>query len=237
MNFECIDFLNSSEIDRTLASVEKLQEYWKHRGPAFVDLVPFYTLGAVEYMDLEEKSQAYYEEYAAKMNPILWQEFEWLYIKIKNFFEQKYQAPFEYYDKKSALPGFHIFLDNDLFEIPISSRHCDLQFRKLNWQGMEYDQSTHLSFTIYLTIPQTGAGMNVWEYFYHELEHLDAQSREDLLSESEYEYLNFAKGQIVIHSGFQYHQIAPTEEVIPGDRRISLQGHAIKANGKYWIHW
>jgi len=236
-NFQNHPFLNDTERHKLVDQILSLKDYWQNRARSIVE-IPFYTLGAAEYLDLEESGPEYYQKYLDTMNPLLWESFQWLYQKTQNFFEDLYSAQFGYYSEKAALPGFHIFLDDDVFEIPLASRHCDLQYRQIDWQGMEYDKNLHISFTAYIKLPASGGGMRVWDYTYDDLKDLSSDEREAKLTESEFQVLHYDEGQIVLHNGHQFHQIAPTDMIQENDYRISFQGHAIKTNdGKYWFHW
>lgn len=237
MAFKGYPFLNEDEVQKTLKSVFELKEHWTHRGKAVFD-VPFYTLGAAGYQDVQtygetEKYKALFKE----KNPILKENFSWLYDKTKTFLEGIYKAPFDYYPEESGYPGFHVFLEDDFFEISIASRHVDLQWKNIDWHGKEYDMTKTISFTCYLKLPQQGAGLNVWKSTYLDLQEYDLEKKEEILHEEGYETLSFDVGEMAIHTGLEFHQIAPFEEIQEGDERISYQGHAIWVEDKYVIHW
>ena len=231
--FSIENFLTEAENAQIVESVHKLKEHWINRGGYFE--YPFFSLGAASYMDAKEDLERYYK-WQAKYNPILKEEFSWLYDKIKTYLEKKLGKECEYHSKQ-ALPGFHIFLGDELFEIPIAYRHVDLQYRDLNWEGLEFKPEDCVTFTLYPKLPSKGGGIYVWDQFYQDLIDLDATEREAKLSETKSEYYKFTNGDIVMHSGHRYHQIAAMDEPEESDERISMQGHAILSNNKYYLYW
>ncbi len=222
--------------DRTkvINSVHKLREHWINRGGYFE--YPFFSLGAASYMDASEDQERYYK-WANKFNPILDKEFDWLYAKVAQELESILGKPV-IYDEKQALPGFHIFLADELFEIPIASRHVDLQYRDLEWGDLQYDPNNSISFTAYLQLPSAGGGIYSWDYTYDDLKDLSPEERNDKLAAETPNYHQFQEGDFIVHSGLHYHQIAAMTEVQETDARISLQGHGIlDSQGKYHLYW
>ncbi len=43
--------------------------------------------------------------------------------------------------------------------------------------------------------------------------------------------------RLVIHSGLRYHQIAPMTGVLPGENRLTLQGHGLWFGNEWWVYW
>ncbi|MBT6843187.1 MAG: hypothetical protein HOA17_05250 [Candidatus Melainabacteria bacterium] len=228
------NIFSTEEKLRVCDSVHKLKEHWINRGGYFA--YPFFSLGAASYMDAREDQSRYYQ-WAKKFNPLLEAEFAWLYTKIQDWLQTELGKEVKYHPKQ-ALPGFHIFLGDELFEIPVASRHVDLQYRDLDWGDLKYKPEDSLSFTAYIKLPANGGGMSVWDYSHQDLLELDPLAREAKLSAAESKYQKFQEGDIVIHSGLHYHQIAPMEEPTEEDQRISLQGHAVLADdGSYQLYW
>jgi hypothetical protein len=213
--------------------VRSLQEHWINRGGYFA--YPFFSLGAASYMDAHEDPERYYT-WAAKYNPILKDNFADLYDEAQTFLEDKFNCKFLYHDG-FALPGFHIFVGDEIFEIAVASRHCDLQHQLLDWNGLQFNPEESLSFTLYLELPLNGGGMYTWDYHYDDLKNLDSEERKNKLDNSEPTYKKFAIGDLVLHDGLHYHQIAPMFELAENDMRISFQGHAIKSAGTYHLYW
>lgn len=231
-DFKIKNIFDKEQCSKVCDSVEKLKEHWINRGGYFE--YPFYSLGTASYMDAKDGR---YYDWVKKYKPILQAEFDWLYKKIQSYLEQELGKT-AIYHQKQALPGFHIFLGDELFEIPIASRHVDLQYRDLDWGDLKYNPQDCFTFTIYFKLPQNGGGLYLWDYFYQDLIDLDPLAREAKLSEAESYYYKFTEGDMVIHSGHRYHQIAAMEDPQEQDQRISLQGHAILANDSiYYLYW
>ena len=50
-------------------------------------------------------------------------------------------------------------------------------------------------------------------------------------------FLPYRCGELVIHSGLMFHQIAEWKEIIPDDKRITLQGHGLRHGDGWIIYW
>jgi hypothetical protein len=229
--------LNKEEITEIISKVFKHKDVWKLRANYFEE-IPFYSFGAAGYMDLSEHGKDFYKQEFEKTNPILKQEFSDLYEKVFSALKKLYKKDFELYEN-AAFPGFHVFLNDDVFEIALASRHVDLQYKDIEWQGIEVDPSKSISFTLYLELPKNGGGVYYWDLFYEDLKDYDLQKREEIIHKNERKLKTFNEGDMFIHNGHQYHQIAPFFDIEPEDQRISLQGHAIYAPklDKYLVHW
>lgn len=226
-------FLNKTYCDEICNRVHNLKDKWISRGGYFD--YPFYTLGVASYLDAREDSKFYYE-HLPNFNPILKENFADLYSKTKIILEEKLSKQCTY-DENLAIPGFHIFLDSDFFEIPVASKHVDLQYQLVNWNSQSFDPKNNISFTVYTSLPSNGGGLNFWNYTYGDLSDLDNNARNEKLSDEAAEFIPFEIGDLVIHTGFNYHQIAPMIDVQPGDQRISLQGHGVLINDIYHLYW
>lgn len=229
--------VSKEEIKKTIEKIFEFKDQWTLRGNYFEE-IPFYSLGAAGYMDLSEHGPEFYKKQFQKTNSLLKENFSWLYKKVFSALKEKYQKDFELFDN-AAYPGFHIFLNNDVFEIALASRHVDLQYKDIDWQGITVDPSKSISFTLYLELPKNGGGVYYWDLYYEDLCDMNLQKREEVIHANERKLKTFNEGDMFIHNGHQYHQIAPFFDIEPEDQRISLQGHAIYAAGldKYLVHW
>ena len=88
-----------------------------------------------------------------------------------------------------------------------------------------------------MALPAKGRGLKTWDIRYDEYVKLDADRKAKLRAVRIKEYHPYTLGQMVLHSGFQLHQVAPTPECGPGDERITLQGHGIKRDGVWQLYW
>lgn len=231
------DFLNKEERAKTLESVYALKDHWLHYGKGVFEDVPFYVLGTANYQEVEDGDITGYTKMYQEKNPVLKENFSWLYDRTKIFLEDIYKAPFDFYDN-CGLPGFNIYLDDDFFEIAFATRHVDRQYLDIDWKGKEIDESKTLSFTCYLKLPANGGGMNVWNVKYDDVKDIeDPEERENVFDTRGYEFKEFKEGEIALHDGLGFHQVAPYDDFVDGDNRISYQGHAVWADDRYWIHW
>lgn len=230
---EAYDFLSPEECTKVRDKVFELKEHWTNRGGYFE--YPFYSLGAASYMDAVEDANAYCKK-AIETNLVINQHFSWLLEKISFFLTEKLGKP-AFFHPRFALPGFHIFESSDIFEIPVASRHVDLQYKLLDWGDLKFDEKDCISFTVYARMPSSGGGLYLWNYTFGDLGHLPEPERQDKLADEDYEYRKFEQGQFVIHDGLNFHQIAAMEDVKDGDERVSLQGHAILSDGNYFLYW
>jgi len=230
---EAYDFLNPEECTKVRDKVVELKESWTSRGGYFD--YPFYSLGAASYMDAVNDAEDYYKK-ASQTNIIINQNFDWLLEKVSLFITEKLGKP-AFFHPRFALPGFHIFQADELFEIPVASRHVDLQYKLLDWRDIKFDEKDCISFTVYVRMPSAGGGLYLWDYTFSDLSHLSDIDRQNKLADEDYKYRKFEQGQLVIHDGLHFHQIAAMEEVKDSDERISLQGHAVLSQGNYFLYW
>ncbi len=229
--------LNKEQVYSVLKRLTELKEHWSLRGN-YIEEIPFYSLGAAAYMDISENGYTSYQKLFTIKNQILKENFSDLYEIVFKELERLYNKPFELYEK-AAYPGFHIFLTDEVFEIPLAARHVDLQYRQIEWADIEIDKSKSISFTLYIKLPKNGGGVYYWEKFLEDFDGLDIREREEILHQTERKLKTFDEGDMFIHNGHQYHQIAPFFDIEEGDERISLQGHAIYSpnKDKYFVHW
>jgi hypothetical protein len=179
-----------------------------------------FTLGAASYIDAV-RDKAGYRQLAEEINPVLEAEFGWLYERLAGSLEAELGAPVRMRDG-AARPGFHIFLRHEAFRFSLGAVHRDLQFKHLDWSDFGTVDFEHpISFTLSIALPKSGAGLNRW-----------LSSTADAPT-----YHPYTAGSMVVHSGFDVHQIAPASELVEGDRRITLQGHGVLADGAWCLYW
>lgn len=230
--FKELDFLTEDECSKTKEIVHFLKKNWTNRAGGFL---PFYTLGAASYLDIQKDDQ-YYLQKAQEYNPLLKSHFPLMYERLLEVISNEIGKPVQF-DEKLGMPGFHIFLANKAFEKPLASTHFDLQFEKIKWDYDEVDFDHPISFTAAISLPQVGGGMFYWDIYYNEVKGLSHSALEDLKAKKEKRYLPYQIGKLVFHDGLILHQIAPVEKVDPSDERISLQGHGIVCDGVMHLYW
>lgn len=228
-----IEMLTLEECEQVQAEVLKLRQWWIPRNPP----LPFYTLGAASYIDAAARGSAHYRMLAGSNNPILASTFAWLQQRLCEAMGKALGEPFDF-TPGLALPGFHIFLAHPAFaEEDVASAHWDLQFRQIDWLPEdEPDFTAPLSFTLPVSLPQSGAGLNIWEVSHEEAGMLSTQDRERRRQQLHCQYHPYEIGRMVLHSGLYLHQIAPMG-VLPGENRITYQGHALRFAGRWRLYW
>ena len=227
-----LSLLTEQECWEVRSVVQELKDFWLQRNPT----LPFYTLGAASYLDAVEDQQDYYSK-AQIYNPILRDRLGWLYERLADTLAQSLKAPTSYHDEL-ALPGFHVYLACKLFEQPIASIHCDSQYKLVNWKSpSDIDFAHPISFTLAISLPKFGGGLNTWDLHYQEIIKLSHVEFVQLLKSRAKNYHPYQIGQMILHSGHTVHQAAPGKNIQPDDERITLQGHAFFNQGCLELYW
>ncbi|MEM7552725.1 MAG: hypothetical protein AAF378_01265 [Cyanobacteria bacterium P01_A01_bin.84] len=219
---------------------------------------PFYTLGAASYLDAAENLLEYYQ-ISQKINPILTENFDWLYKRLANTLETYLAAPVTY-NSKFAQPGFHIFLSDKFFEQDIANLHLDTQYLLLDWDNIESIDYQHpISFTLPISLPKYGAGILVWDTKSDDITNLPIAINDRVKEEKNYithinkpEIIKQMKkcifgckkffyghelGKITLQNNHMFHKIAPACNLQSDDKRITLQGHGLFCNGTWHLYW
>ncbi|MBD2078601.1 hypothetical protein [Leptolyngbya sp. FACHB-17] len=226
--FHSIPMLSESECQTIRSVIYELKQDWTRRNP----FLPSYTLGAASYLDAAENEQ--YLQSAQRSNPLLSSRFAGLYQRLGTVLAQHLGAPINY-NHSFALPGFHIYLSCVLFEFPIASIHIDLQYQQLQWDAEDTDFTNPISFTLPISLPQSGGGLNVWNVEQSEMP--DSASLQQLIQSREQRFYPYEIGSLVVHSGSTLHQAAPGSNLKPDDDRITLQGHGLFSRGCWQLYW
>jgi hypothetical protein len=246
-----IELLTQQECQEVSTVVEDLKDLWIQRHP----VVPFYTLGASNYFDIAYNPQLPYYIMAKEYNPILMESLGWLYERLAATLAQQLKAPVGYRETL-ALPGFHIFLSDKAFEQPKALTHqewfrhrydpefmgnpihCDTPHLVVNWGTKEgIDFTNPISFTLSIALPKSGAGMYVWDLRLDETIGLSQKELLNLLNSRNKRLYSYKVGSMALHSGLNYHQVAPMQNAQPDDVRITLQGHGLFCQGSWKLYW
>lgn len=234
MEISRIPFLKEEECLKIEEQIFSLKPFWinrlKEKG------LPFYTLGQASYLDRPESKNSEYYRKAQKQNIFLQNEFKSLYDHLLEVLREKLGKP-AVYEERLALPGFHIFLYHQAFTKPLASKHFDLQHYQHQWPYKEVDDKNPISFTLAITLPEKGGGLNYWDITFDEKEDWNQVLIESLSSDSPMHFHPYKRGEIALHKGLYLHQIAPASEMKESDKRITLQGHALFCDGKWRVYW
>jgi hypothetical protein len=229
-----LTLISRTEQDRVRSDVFALRKLWTKR----LEEVPFFTLGAASYLDSKDGQFAAYREHARRLNPELWQRFDWLYRKLAKALEQEKGERVFFEPEHLALPGFHIFLSDPRFSEP-ASVHFDLQYEHIDWSAWSgTDLSRQLSLTLSIRLPAKGAGLMLWDIHHLQLQGLPEEERKRILQENRTPtFHRYREGDLIMHSGHKLHQIAPMRDMLPDDERITLQAHAMPTDEGWLLYW
>ena len=232
--FERLHVLSESDCGEIRAVVYDLRDQWIPRNKQF----PFFTLATASYLDAATPGTCTsYCEMAAVYNSILKNRLSWLYGRLQQALAQHLGDPANYAEP-FALPGFHIFLAHEFFRKNVASVHCDLQYQLLDWGAPELvDFSRPISFTLAISLPRSGAGLNLWDLQQKEIAGLSSWQLQMLIETRRKTHIPYEVGSMILHSGHSVHQIAPMTAVEPGEERITFQGHAVLRQGAWQIYW
>jgi len=227
-----LDLLSRDECAALRAQIFALRADWRRRD----DELPFFTLGCASYLDAVA-DRAGYAGAAVASNALLSRHFRQLYDRLAARLGRHFQAPVAF-APGLALPGFHIYLAHKKFEQPIASVHCDTQYEAHDWsEYVHADFRCPMSFTLAISLPQCGGGLNTWNMDYAEYSTLTPGQLAQRLARRTQRYVDYAVGELALHSGHLVHQAAPANEVRDGDQRITLQGHALNCDGRWLLYW
>ncbi len=241
MNIVNFSVLTPAEALKAATDVMALHEYWIKRAP---DPVTSFTLGAATYLDAKIHDLEYKSK-AQIYNPILEKNFRWLYTKLIDELTLHFGSM--KLNPNLAYPGFHIFgalpgesiTDHGcrLMEQPLASVHVDAPYRAhmQEWKKFQnIDFLNPLSITLCLKLPKHGGGLNSWQNIDKVVDFLGYKMIDFKFNKQAlkyFKYLPYETGFVYISTGHAIHQIAPAKMMLPTDRRITLQAHAIKCDG------
>lgn len=237
-----VSFLTQQECAETVAQVDALAEHWMHLYAPEVGIeVPCYTLGvAVTYVRNRRYRKDQIDDYpaaVAAIRPLLEAQFAPLYRKLADQLGTLLGASVVY-DGGLGLPGFHVFMAHPYCTQPLSPIHIDAQYMDLPVQGArDVDSDFCVSVTLPLELPASGAGIDFYDAGLDDVAGLDHDQAQCLLRSRPKTHYEYRRGRLVVHSGRHFHQAAPTPEYVPGERRITLQGHALYADDRWLFYW
>jgi hypothetical protein len=232
-NVQDYPLLSADESARVATTVHELRPHWIQRRPS----LPFYTLGVASYLDAVKDPHNQYYLRAHRLNDVLVAHFGWLYDRLAQHFTQVLGNEV-LYRPGCGRPGFHIFQWCPEFDATPASVHKDGQYELIEWMpDEEPDFQRPLSFTLAITLPSYGGGLNVWAISKDEVEGLAEKEFLERVAAAPMEYHPYQVGTLVAHSGHKVHQIATGQGGRDGDERLTLQGHGIFCDGAWHLYW
>jgi hypothetical protein len=237
ISIENLQFLTPNDCQRIRATLFELKQYWQARTP----IVPFYTLGAASYLDadptrMEGRNEGYYVSRAAHFNPILREHFGWLYDRLTVFLASRLGAPVTF-RQNGGLPGFNLMFAHRAFQKITASIHCDWQYRNLDWSWASIRDPRAISFTLGISLPQEGSGINIWDLSEERIFSFSDDEMSEYLKSNPPLLFYYAVGYLALHFGHVLHQVPAPQNVQKGDERITMQGHGLLCDGIWYIYW
>ena len=224
--------LDDAECSRARHTLYSMKECWRKRSSE----LPFFTLGAASYIDSRPSVDSYYE-HVTRENPILHENFSWLYERLIDALSNHVEEPISL-EHDQALPGFHLYLSHAAFEKPIGEIHFDRQQHRLRWAEPDrVEWSNPFSFTLPITLPGTGGGLYTWDVDWNEMASAHGEERKRILTQAKRESHLYKIGEMVVHSGNLLHQVMPGTRLSDSDERFTLQGHALYSSGAWRLYW
>lgn len=166
--------LTDQETESVLNKVEELKDFYTDLPKKF----SFQTLGAATYIhcgqgayseikNANEDLCKIYNQIKIKTNPILYENFNWLYEKIAKKINDIYNEDAIVCDKADlAYPGFHIFYTHEWCEDIHHPPHMDLQANfhldKVKKIFKNVNENNFLTFTLSIKLPKAGGGLYYW---------------------------------------------------------------------------
>jgi len=195
-------------------------------------------LGAASYVDaVLTGNLQYYLSWVERLNPVLLEHLGWVYEHLRHTLSKCLGEPVKFAEGLSV-PGYHLFLYHPELERLNCAIHLDSQSQAHDWKRYgEVDARDPLSFTAAISLPRDGAGMNIWNFSEDDAH---GMTRDAVLGEIRNlnpNYIRYQTGRMLIHSGRLFHQIAPMRGILPGEERITLQGHAVCCSGVWQLYW
>jgi hypothetical protein len=244
--------LEAADAEAVVRGVDEHVARWTRRD-MFAD---FYTLGAASYLDAVGDVDVYLAR-AATLNPILAARFADLYSVLIARLSTVFGACALH--EPLAFPGFHIFghrpgttnnrLTVNAMQGLSGSIHADRQFEphEATWSRFADVDAVHtMTFTLALELPARGGGLCVWGdetmAHYGEADAFSAHVRRDidfqaLKGVEQPHVVPYRPGFLFYFLGQGRHVIAPSWDLSPVDRRITLQGHGIRCDGVWRLYY
>lgn len=230
-----LEVLGADECLKVARRVAEISEAWLTRGPGFS------TIGVAAYLDImcsDRPEETYYARLAAQ-NQLIEREFGWLLERVRKILSERFGRPARY-ERSVALPGFHIFEQPGITIHEHDSQHFDLQYRYMRWS---FEPSDHdvLSFTLAIELPRLGGGLDVWSFTEHDLRRLERLGRRPEMGQlgrtKPHVRYAYSPGSMLVQLQPIMHRIAPIPRAFEGDRRLTLQGHAVADGDHLVLYW
>jgi hypothetical protein len=230
---ETRELFTEDECAQIHATLQDLRPFWEKTSP----FGRTFVLGAASYIHANgEMAGARYHDRRARLNPVLAAHLGWMYRRLERTLAE-HLGDDVVVDERLGLPGFHLYFHDRAMHLLKCSVHLDLQWRSHDWKpygAAELDRP--VSFTVGIRLPHAGAGMNVWDLTQAAARGLKRPEIDAKLAADGARPVRYRLGELNLHSGLFFHQIAQIV-LEPGESRLTLQGHAIRAGGVWRVYW
>jgi len=198
----------------------------------------FWTIGYATYLD----GPAGHKKSQATMNAFLYQHFENLYTKVLSELSRVLKYPAKLYSEYNY-PGFHIYRGNPALPLGLycgGTIHYDTPHKRADFPFDTPDDKV-LSFTLPLSLPKNGGGLNYWPEVPSHLSagawfHQSTSEMQKWLLDN-VTHLDYKEGELVIHDCNILHQMSNQVQTTVDDWRITLQGHGIFMGDHWFIYF
>lgn len=237
---ESVDFLTIDECGTVERVVRRLEPLWEPRrksGSEGTITHPFYTLGVASYIDAvtHDKDTNYFGR-ARELNSVLRAELSFLYDKLTATLSGCLGGPVSF-ASGLALPGFHIFPTERGVHYPEVELHLDLQYKYIPWERPEeIDFRNPVSFTVPISLPDEGGGLNVCDLTAASIMLLGDEERGSAL-DHKIRYIPYEMGRMMIQRGLLLHGVAKRRNINSQTDRITFQGHAVLRRDTWQLYW
>ena len=214
-----IPLFTSQECAELASFVDELRDRWLPYGsnPEF----PYYhVIPTAMYYRAARGEIETYESELHETNRLLSERFGSAYARIGSALSDLLGEPVRLSDE-AAYPGFH------LYQVPMPNAgkvHVDDQHTRYPWRNPdEWDMRRAISATLVLQLPESGGGLKTWEG--HPLSSAASVARYEI-------------GHLYAFSSFRHHQVAASPEMRAGERRLTMQAHALFNRSGFWsLYW
>jgi len=230
-----VPVLSVREAATVAGEVSRLRGRWIQRSEGFA------TVGVAAYLDImhsRDPEATYYGRIPA-CNAMLQSSFGDLLERVREALAATLGRPARF-EPSVALPGFHFFEDCGICTTDRPSQHFDLQHRSMRWPfGPVTDEV--ISFTLALQLPAQGGGLDVWDLVEDDLARLARLGRNPKMDQlgrvKPFKRHPYPPGTMAVQLRPLMHRIAAVPERLPGDRRITLQGHGVRDGDAWVLYW
>lgn len=176
------------------------------------------TIGEPVYRNRERPE--YYEERARATNRLLYGRYRDLYDRVAALFEDRYGEPVAFVDRL-AIPGFHLMRYAEPGTYQGGGWHLDELARQVPYFVEHAGEVTGiLNFTLPLAVPSGGTGMDL----------VDDRTGEEL-------HIPYEPGVMLFNEQEVRHRIGCSTSLVPGECRLTLQGHGVRFRGRVLLFW